>query len=260
MRRFSQSSDSFEKRNAWIVGRGAAHANTVYPTNLFCVILGCLILTWYFYERSPLITNGYYCWQARSFKPLLSKFKSNPFISLQVTVSESNQPPNSLQRWKKVTFVCWLYTTFCVKIPYQKPRPSSINIILTLLHRMEWFKSGLSNFVVVVPAQKPYQVQVVQNTTPAMINKIHDFVFDDPKVKVREIAEIISISTERVVNILHTHLSMRKLCARWVPRLITIDEERIRVTTSEQNLAYINPSPNEFLRRFGTMDATWTHR
>ena len=93
-----------------------------------------------------------------------------------------------------------------------------------------------------------------------MINKIHDFVFDDPKVKVREIAEIISISTERVVNILHTHLSMRKLCARWVPRLITIDEERIRVTTSEQNLAYINPSPNEFLRRFGTMDATWTHR
>ena len=32
--------------------------------------------------------------------------------------------------------------------PYQKPRTSSINIIRTLLRRMEWFINGLSNFVV----------------------------------------------------------------------------------------------------------------
>ena len=43
-------------------------------------------------------------------------------------------------------------------------------------------------------------------------------------MKVREIAEIVSISTERVLNILHTHLSMRKLCARWMPRLLTSDK------------------------------------
>ena len=35
------------------------------------VQLGCLILTWYFYERSPLITNSYHCWQIPSFKPFL---------------------------------------------------------------------------------------------------------------------------------------------------------------------------------------------
>ena len=51
-------------------------------------------------------------------------------------------------------------------------------------------------------------------TTPKIINKIHDTILNDPKVKVREIAEIVFISTERVVNILHTHLCMRKLCAR----------------------------------------------
>ena len=60
-------------------------------------------------------------------------------------------------------------------------------------------------------------------TTPEMINKNHDIVLNDLKVKVREMAEIVSISTERVVNILHTHLCMRKLCGRWVPRLLTID-------------------------------------
>ena len=43
-------------------------------------------------------------------------------------------------------------------------------------------------------------------TTPEMINKIHDILLNDLKVKVREIAEIVSMSTERVVNIFHTHL------------------------------------------------------
>ena len=70
-------------------------------------------------------------------------------------------------------------------------------------------------------------------TTREMINKIHDIVLNDPKVNVREIAEFVSITTERVVNILHTHLCMRKLCARWVLRLLTIDQKRIRVTTLE---------------------------
>ena len=51
-------------------------------------------------------------------------------------------------------------------------------------------------------------------SAPEMINKIPDIVLNGPKVKVREIAEIVSISTERVVNILHTHLCMKKLCAR----------------------------------------------
>ena len=67
----------------------------------------------------------------------------------------------------------------------------------------------------------------------------------------REIAEIVSISTERVVNIL--------LCARWVPRLFTIDQKGIRVATSEQNLTYFNCNPKEFLHRFATMDETWIH-
>ena len=51
-------------------------------------------------------------------------------------------------------------------------------------------------------------------TTPEMINKIHDIVLNDPQMKVREIVEIVLILTERVNNILHTHMCMRKLCVR----------------------------------------------
>ena len=72
-------------------------------------------------------------------------------------------------------------------------------------------------------------------TTPEMIKEINDIVLNDPKVKVRVIAEIVSISTQRLVNMLHTYLCMRNLGARWVLRLLTIEQKRIFVTTPEQN-------------------------
>ena len=78
----------------------------------------------------------------------------------------------------------------------------------------------------------PIPVRPNEITTPEMINKIHDIVLNDLKVKVREIAEIVSTPTERVVSILHIHLFMRKLCSRWVQRLPTIDQKCIRMTTS----------------------------
>ena len=48
-------------------------------------------------------------------------------------------------------------------------------------------------------------------TTPEVINKINYIVLNDSKVKV---CEIVFISNERVVSILHTHFRMRKLSAR----------------------------------------------
>ena len=91
---------------------------------------------------------------------------------------------------------------------------------------MEWFRSTETI---------PSPVHPNEITTPEMINKMHDIVLNDPKVKVRVIAEIVSILTETVDNILHTHLYMRELYARWMPRLLTIDQKRIPVTTSKKN-------------------------
>jgi len=52
-------------------------------------------------------------------------------------------------------------------------------------------------------------------------------------MKVREIAETIGISKEHVGYILHEELYMKKLCARWVPRLLTADQKRTRMKISE---------------------------
>jgi len=54
-------------------------------------------------------------------------------------------------------------------------------------------------------------------TTPEILEQVHDMVLDDRRMKVREIAETIGISKERVGYILHEELDTKKLCARWVP-------------------------------------------
>ena len=52
---------------------------------------------------------------------------------------------------------------------------------------------------------------------------------------------------------------MRKLCAKWVPRLLTVDQKQERVDDSEQCLAMFKRNKPEFLRRYVTMDETWIH-
>jgi transposase len=64
-------------------------------------------------------------------------------------------------------------------------------------------------------------------TPPEIIEQVHDMVLDDRRMKEREIAETIGISKESVGYILHEELDMKKLCAIWVPRLLTADQNAL---------------------------------
>uniref|UniRef100_T1HWL6 Uncharacterized protein n=1 Tax=Rhodnius prolixus TaxID=13249 RepID=T1HWL6_RHOPR len=88
--------------------------------------------------------------------------------------------------------------------------------MVTLHLRLEQFISGFKIFGVAIWAQVTLNVldAPVEVTTPEIIDKIHDMVMDDRRVKVREIASAVGISNERVHNILHQHLDMTKLSAR----------------------------------------------
>jgi len=55
-------------------------------------------------------------------------------------------------------------------------------------------------------------------------------------------------------------LDTKKLCARWVPRLLTADQKRTRMKISEQCWERFNKEKTDFVRRFITMDETWIHR
>ena len=76
---------------------------------------------------------------------------------------------------------------------------------------------------------------------------------------VNQIANAVSISRERVQNILHNELGMLKVSARWVPRLLTPDQNHTRLVMSQANLAFFEADPANFLERFFTQEECWVH-
>jgi histone-lysine N-methyltransferase SETMAR len=83
-------------------------------------------------------------------------------------------------------------------------------------------------------------------TIPEIIEKVHDMLLDDGRMKVRDIAETIVISKERVGYILPEELDMKKLCARWLPRFLTADQKSTRMKISEQCLERFNKNRTDF--------------
>lgn len=58
-------------------------------------------------------------------------------------------------------------------------------------------------------------------TTEEMFEKVRKIIVTDRRLKIEKIAEMIAISTEGLHNIIHKYLDISKLCARWMPRLLT---------------------------------------
>ena len=78
------------------------------------------------------------------------------------------------------------------------------------------------------------QTQMMLNSQVAQIRqlswktqkkRLHKLVLADRKLKLHETAEELKISEGSVFTILHQHLSMRKLCSKWVPRFLTVDQK-----------------------------------
>ena len=97
----------------------------------------------------------------------------------------------------------------------------------------------------------------IKVTASDIVEEIHHMVIEDCQMKVHEISKIVDISTEQVYKILHEKLEDRKVCARWVPRLLTPDQKSDREDVSAQCLAKFNRNPQEFFRRFVTVNETW---
>jgi hypothetical protein len=121
----------------------------------------------------------------------------------------------------------------------------------------KWFQNFHSGHMSTSNAER--SGRPVEATTPEIVDKIHDMVMDDRRVMVREIASAVGISSERVHNILHQHLNMRKLSARWVLQLLTVDQKQNCVRCSKDNSQLFQRNPQDFRRRFITVDETWIH-
>ena len=119
---------------------------------------------------------------------------------------------------------------------------------------MTKFRAGRDSFE---NEQQPRPTATV--TTDEIIDKIKNLVVADRRLKIREIAAEVGISTERVHFVLHEKLGMTKVCARWVPRLLTNEQKQNRAQLSLALYHRFTADPDNFKQRIVTGDETWVY-
>jgi len=87
---------------------------------------------------------------------------------------------------------------------------------------------------------------------PRIIVVVETLATGDRRLKVLEIAREVGMSYGSVMNILHEHLGLSKVCARWGPRLLTAVQKSFRVETCFDLLAVYAANPDQ-------RDETWIH-
>jgi len=72
-----------------------------------------------------------------------------------------------------------------------------------------------------------------------LIDQVRTLVMQDRRVTVRKLAEEVGISTGTVHSILTDDLAMRRVSAKFVPKLLTMKQKKLRLEASQDTVDYI---------------------
>lgn len=95
--------------------------------------------------------------------------------------------------------------------------------------------------------------------TPKNIDTIDDLIKDNRRISFNELVQRSELSRGTVERIIHDHLGMSKVSARWVPKMLTTFMKNTRVEISKELLARFTNSAENFLERLVTCDETWIY-
>jgi len=86
---------------------------------------------------------------------------------------------------------------------------------------------------------------------------VNDMIMTDQRLIVRYLAKCVKLLYGTSHHIMSDILGYNKVCAPWVPRMLTPENKQAHRTTSRDNLCQYNIDPSKFLIRYVTMDETW---
>ena len=95
--------------------------------------------------------------------------------------------------------------------------------------------------------------------TSKLIADVERLVMEDRRITVHDIEESFDIGYGTAQEILTEDLGMRRVCARWVPRLLQPEQKRVRVQTCKELQERYSTEGDQFLRKVITCDETWVH-
>jgi len=92
-----------------------------------------------------------------------------------------------------------------------------------------------------------------------IIRIVDGMVTEDPRTTYAEIEEWLGIAAPQVHRILHEFLGYSKICARWVPKLLTTEMRSRRKSTCQELLQHLHRNMPDLLEKMITLDETWFH-
>ena len=94
--------------------------------------------------------------------------------------------------------------------------------------------------------------------TVEIVKKIKEIVLSNRRITIREVAEEIGISFGSCHAIFKDTLGLRRVAAKFVPKLLNFQQKLNRKNISEESLAAVNEDPN-LIKRIITGDETWVY-
>ena len=116
------------------------------------------------------------------------------------------------------------------------------------------FKSGRKSL-----GDDPRSGRPASSVNKENIEAVKALIHKDRRIKFREIHALTGLADPQIKEIIHEHLNMSKLSARWIPRILTKENKRLRLETSDRILELYNADPENFLACCVTGDETWIH-
>ena len=96
-------------------------------------------------------------------------------------------------------------------------------------------------------------------TVDENIKAVERIVMRDRQVSVRRVADELGISKSSVHEIMSVHLGMKKVCTRWVPKLLTPLQRANRVECCQELLNESEADLTNFFVRIVTGDESWVY-
>ena len=95
--------------------------------------------------------------------------------------------------------------------------------------------------------------------TEKNVATVKTLIEEDASYTVQEIEELSGIHLSSVLKILHEQLGLRKICARWVPHLLTDELKQSWVRLASQVIEKYDKCESRRLEEVVTGDETWIY-
>ncbi|XP_011049530.1 PREDICTED: putative uncharacterized protein FLJ37770 [Acromyrmex echinatior] len=96
------------------------------------------------------------------------------------------------------------------------------------------------------------------STTDENIDEVNKKVLANRRITVREVAEDLNISIGSCHSIFTNDLGMRRIAAKFVPKLLNFDQKQHRINIVKELLDSVRDDPN-VLQRVITGDESWVY-